>query len=282
MNRISEHDLRQFVDQHRSGLPHPLDLLMYVGENVLASFFGVEWVESMVREGKAGSFIRANPAPGLETSRHVDRVVSLAEMLFNFQGVPGLEAVVERVKNNDYQSGIAELEAGRFLAMCRLPFEFNPTTGTRGTDYDLTAWLRDGSRIACESKCKLESTTRSLATVRNALNDARGQLPNDCVTVVFLKIPESWLTSFAGIDIRFGIAQAFATTGRISAVVVHWEQWENIGQDGSRRRVKYDVQVNPNARVQCTELDVVLETQGIPEGWCNFHKLVDFPSLGPA
>lgn len=257
-----------------------MDLLVHVADGVLVDFFGIDWVQSKIVAGRAGQFIRPNPKLGLDTSRHADRVVSLAEMLFNFQNVPGLEAVVERIATNSYETGLAELEAGKFLAMCRRPFHFNLPTGKLGESYDLSAWAPDGTRWACDSKCKIETTMPSSATVANAVSGARDQLPNDCLGVVFLKIPEGWFSATdLGITMQKGLAQAFAKTRRIGVVVVHWERWEPLGSEMSRRRVKYRVEINRRARFLSAEIPDLLETKGMPDTWCDFHKLVDFPAF---
>jgi hypothetical protein len=50
------------------------------------------------------------------------------------------------------------------------------------------------ARVACaDAKCKIEATTFTENGIRNVLNEARKQLPNERPGIVFVKVPARWL-----------------------------------------------------------------------------------------
>jgi hypothetical protein len=50
------------------------------------------------------------------------------------------------------------------------------------------------ARVACaDAKCKIEATTFTENGIRNVLNEARKQLPNERPGIVFVKVPARWV-----------------------------------------------------------------------------------------
>ncbi len=243
--------------------------MIAVTEAVLSDYMGRDWVSSNVRENRQ-PFLRVKGDEPLDSYRHHDRVLSLAEALFNLQATPGIDDKVTEIRSGDVESGLAELDAALFLSLCRLRFSFRTRSGIKGEDYDIEVELRRGAKAAVESKCKVEGTEASFNTIRNVLQRARRQLPPDRPGLVFIKLPETWHTveGLAGL-IRKGLAEGWRGSGRIHAAVVHWERWEARGPLGARRHVSWNLEVNQGARNPVERLDTLLEPLSNPP-WFSF------------
>jgi hypothetical protein len=78
------------------------------------------------------------------------------------------------------------------LFINRWAFRFVTPQGKRGNDYDLE--IISHNQLRCgDTKCKLESTELSSATITNTLKNSRTQLPPDGPGVFFVKIPQKWM-----------------------------------------------------------------------------------------
>jgi hypothetical protein len=88
----------------------------------------------------------------------------------------------------------AELHIGKMLYINQWPFGFVKPQGQRGNDYDLEIICHNQKRCG-DTKCKLESTEISSATITNTLQSSRDQLPPDGPGVFFIKIPQIWMAN---------------------------------------------------------------------------------------
>src|SRR6202043_2436841 len=105
---------------------------------------------------------------------------------------PGLDDVLDQIRDRMLGSGFAELDAGRLLWVRGIPFKYIETVGTLGCDYDLELSHWNGIECCGEVKSKDEKTALSERTILASLKEARDQLPKDRPGVVFLKVPQSW------------------------------------------------------------------------------------------
>lgn len=121
-------------------------------------------------------------------------ITSLGEMIFNLQDVPGFTARLKRFARVDLDSAVAEFEAARMLLASSIPLEFVNETQAKGLDYEARIILPDGDIACCEVKSKTDSTVMGKNTISNSLKDAANQLPKSEPGVIFLKIPEHWLS----------------------------------------------------------------------------------------
>jgi len=104
---------------------------------LLLAFFGPDWVEKHVSgEGKTRPFLRSSPVGGADALKHQDRVISLADMLFNIQDVPGVEDQVGKLRSGDIEASIAALEAAKLIRLSGVDLRFVIATGKKGADYD--------------------------------------------------------------------------------------------------------------------------------------------------
>jgi hypothetical protein len=190
----------------------------YVSLYILIELLGDEW---------AMRYLAIHDQPFLKTRskdfRDIDRfflrVMSLAEMLLNLQDVPGFPACIERLAGGDIESAFAELEVGKLLSMFGVRFRFNEPSLVAKADYDLIVFFQNGEQGFAETKCKAEMGRLTEQSVRNSLGQARSQLPNDGPGVIFMKIPEEWITKkeFSETTNR-AIRRFLGTTRKIVAV----------------------------------------------------------------
>ena len=194
-------------------------------------------------------------------------------MLFNLCGVEGAEHRYEYLREANIESGVADLEAAEIFHYRAIHFRFRAETGRRGADYDIEAFFE--IPIACESKCKLETTRLTAKTVTETLDVARGQLPTDRPGLVFLRLPEPWVLDAPMQQlIDDGIHTMFRKTGRISAVIVHWREWQPHASEGAVALVKSRAKINPSARHSAVALaEAVRQMQVVAGPWRRFSDI---------
>jgi len=160
---------------------------------VIQHFFGDPWIQKNVNPyiQKPG-YMRITFGKTAQDEIRGMRLVDLAELLINLQDIPGFADLIKRLKTADVESSVAELYVGRILYINDAPFRFVVPHGEKGDDYDLEITYPDGTIVCGETKCKIESTTLTEKTISNALQAARGQLP-DRPGIIFLKFPQQWL-----------------------------------------------------------------------------------------
>jgi hypothetical protein len=275
---LTDSDLSQFVsafNAHHGDKQDPLLCLYACSIEILRYFLGIEWVHQHVFRGTETSFFKANSDAEVDRFKHQDRVVALAEMLFNFQRIDGIESRMEKRRTADVETAVAEFEGAKLLFRSGPDFTFVQERGVRSADYDIDVFL-GSETVACEMKCKLESTTLTEATVRNTLDIARGQLPPDRPGVIFIKLPTSWPQEpNATALIRGALDAAFSKTRRISAVVLHWEEWSiELGQ-GAARVVRFRPEHNPRARLSWPDATQLKSYgEGHRSGWKSLAGLI--------
>ena len=227
----------------RQRAPQPMDidfLAFGMATEYLRLAIGNEWTNQVAfaqhpkvgRERRsARDYMRSKSAETGDRFRYQQRVLRLAELLANLHAVEGMDARIDDLRAGKLEDTLAELEVGAFLRRRGLEFRFITTSGTKGSDYDGELRLHDGVRVPCEIKCKVESTSATKASVLNALKAARTQLPADHPGVVYLKIPEPWLSELDTM-VTPAASEFLAGTSRVVAVTIIWEQLHPAG-DGA-------------------------------------------------
>lgn len=279
MTGVSDADIRGYVRDfavHSGGTSDLLTQVYAASCEVLINLLGTQWVAQHVF-GKfpgAAPFFRASSNDEPDQYRHQDRVVALADTLFNLQSVPGFATRLEKLRNGDVESAVAELEGARLFALSAIPVRFIDETGQRGSDFDLEVTLGSAS-AACETKCKLETTALSEETIENVLKTARGQLPSDRPGIVFIKIPELWAKQpEVERTVEDAVTKALRATGRISAVVLHWEMWLNARPQGAARVTMFRTYHNPRARTSLSEFGPIVATSSLSP-WRHIIAIVE-------
>jgi hypothetical protein len=230
--------LRDSYSADREG-PDETFVAFGIATEYLRSTVDNEWVNQIIfrqhpsvsRGNRPGrSFIKTE-ASGLDEWRHLQRTVSLAELLFNLRDIEGIDERIADLRAGKVEDTYSELEAGSFIVRRGIPFRFLRRTGTKGADYDGEMLPSGGDAMPCEMKCKVEDTSISESTINNALETARKQLPSGRCALVILKIPESWIRNPKAIVIRPTIADFLRRTSRVVGVVVQWEEMVVLPQN---------------------------------------------------
>jgi hypothetical protein len=196
INRITDSWLRTTDELIPPRIEAPVDRAYKLGLAILTHVFGVNWRDANIfhaREGFLKNVTDANTP--LEREVHKMRIVLLAEMILNLQDVPGFDACVGQMLNRDLiESTCAELEIARLLyTQSTVSFEFRRPVGVKKDDYDLTVTYDDGVVCCAETKCKAEETEITLDTIEHSFKKARGQMPSDVPSIIFVKVPRFWL-----------------------------------------------------------------------------------------
>jgi hypothetical protein len=192
--------------------------------------------------------------------KHADRVVSLAETLYHFQGIQGIEKRIADIKSSSVEDTVGELEGAKFLYRSNILFQFVVPKGRRGEDFDVKAFAADGTGINCEMKTKPAGTVLSPQTVWNTLNNNRNQLPKGQPGIIFMKIPEAWIAQSEITQIIVSaLSRFFRSTDRVASVVLHWEEWLFTQNGPAIRAVKFRREPNPNSSFRSLVASEILD-----------------------
>ena len=171
-----------------------------VANSVIAHFLGKDWFAAHIRHdvGKRG-YLNLDFSSDRRREATVFRVIELAENLFNLQGIEGFDACIAqmRVGAEKIESTCAELNFGRFLYIHDIDYRFVVPQSRKGGDYDFEVIYPGELVVPADAKCKFETTGINPDSVRNSLKKARKQLPDDRAGIIFMKVPQSWITDLA-------------------------------------------------------------------------------------
>jgi hypothetical protein len=198
---------------------------------VLAHFLGEAWLRTHVLYGcPRQGYLSMNPTMvdddfGVDQA-HTQRVLQLAETLFNLQGVQGLDERLDMISSGQIESTMAELDFGMFLRMQGVDFRYVPASGVKGEDYDVELLYPDGLIACADSKCKLDGSAFSRDGLLSTLKKARKQLPANRPGIAFVKVPQEWVdrdTGNLGLgdDVGDLLDEFFRTTERMVLVALY-------------------------------------------------------------
>jgi len=281
MRYLAENDLNTFIKdfyKHIGDNAPPIARLYALGAEVLIHLIGERWVQDNVF-GKAplDNFLRFNSDIREDGFKHADRVVSIAEMLFHFQGIEGIKQRIADIGSSSVEDTVGELEGAKLLYRSNIPFRFVIPTGRRGEDFDVKAFATDGTGINCEMKTKPAETVLSPETVWNTLNNNRNQLPKGYAGIMFMKIPEAWISQSEITQIiSSALNRFFRGTDRVASVVLHWEEWLFTSNGPAMRIVKFRRELNPNSSFRSLVASEILDKfsrMAANNNWRYFAKL---------
>ncbi len=275
--KLTINDLETILDSQNKSLPHskPIAQLYGLSAEVLIHLLGKYWVGDNVFGNKPlDEFLRSKPSSKLDRYKMTDRLVEVAEMLFNFQQIKGIENIIEKIKNDRVEPYFAELQSAKLIHLNDVEFYFNSPSNKKGLDYDAVILDQD-KHIPCEFKCKIEDTNFSKNTISQVLKNARKQLPKQTSSIIFIKIPEQW-TFQENVQELFldSIKEFFRRTTRVFSIVYYWEEWEVLPSGQSLRMVRYNELLNPNST---SKLNKILKNKEINRSipnWTYFSDLI--------
>jgi hypothetical protein len=166
--------------------------LWFISRQLLSTYLGDTWVNKYDWRQSVKPLGKFGKIEVFESYKYIDRLISIAEIIYNSQKVEGIEHKIQLLKSEDVESALAELEGIQLILSSNRKLKIVTPSGIKGKDYDVEVYLADGTPVACEMKCKLESTDFSEATLRKTITDGAEQLPKDMCGAMFIKLPEIW------------------------------------------------------------------------------------------
>jgi hypothetical protein len=254
---------------------------------IVKHFFGPDWAEEYISPAsRTPSFLRVIPGDGPETQLTTFRIVDFAELLFNLQGIEGVESCLDRMRQGNIEATYAELDFGRMLYSAGVVFKFVEPRQEKGADYDIEIVMADGTTVCADAKCKIETTNFSEKTVQNTLGHARRQFPKDRPSAIFVKIPVRWVETVEAAAQLNAIAHRFLRgTQRVVSVKYYVVQADYENGTLSHRHGFREIS-NPNNRFFPTRnWDMFAEPNptnnwnGMPLRW---KRILFFPMDGPS
>jgi hypothetical protein len=281
MKRLSHTDIKGFVKDFRTftgGTASNIAQLYALGAEVLINLVGMTWVQNNVfGVAPIDTFLKATSHVTEDRFKHSDRVVSLAEMLFHFQDIDGIEKRIADMMSSSVEDTVGELEGAKFLFRSRIPFRFVVPSGQRGKDFDVQVFGPSGKDINFEMKTKPAETVLSAATIWNTLNNNRDQLPKGRPGVMFMKIPETWICQPEVSEIMGStLTRFFRGTDRVAAVILHWEEWQFVPGGPAMRIVKFRPEINLSSSFKTIVEDQILQkfsSVATSNNWMYFMSL---------
>jgi hypothetical protein len=250
-----------------------------------AHFLGQDWFSAHIRHDAAiRGFLNMDFSSDRRREATVFRVVELAESLYNLQLIEGFDACISQMRGGGekIQSTCAELDFGRFLYIHDVRFRFVVPQMAKGRDYDVELFYPDGLAVPADAKCKFETTEINPDSIAHSLESARKQLPADRPSIIFVKVPQSWIA-----DVGMAVAMVetgrkfLRKTGRVVAItfyvshletrdnlVIHRHALREIANEASRFHQGRNWEL-------FTDYDVPPSWNGMPPKW---QRLFFFPN----
>lgn len=195
-------------------------------------------------------------------------------MLINLRYETGFEGRFNKLQTDDLESVFHEMMIAKLVKMSNIPFCFIDEGGTTGMDYDLEMTLGN-TRVACETKCKMESTETSESTIWATLEKGRKQLPKDKPGILFVSVPEAWLSHpDAETHMASAINKLFRQSRRVSTIILSWEIWEQVTPGEFVGRRHFATHHHPSPYFSLEDYGVILSLDR-PTAW---RELVDIVS----
>jgi hypothetical protein len=209
---------------------------------------------------------------------HTLKVLELAELLYNLQGVSGLDHCLDRMFSGLIESTMAELDFGMLLQRQGIAFSYVTPTGVKTQDYDVDVRY-EGGPVACgDIKCKIEGTEYAESSLMNSLKKAQKQFPSDRRGIVFVRVPQHWVDPSSGnlgveTNVAKMLAKFFKTTKRV-VLVVFYTKFTFHGPEGTAIRHVALERENPQSRyAHDRSWRLFKEVKGLPD-WVDFSRLM--------
>lgn len=194
---------------------------------IVVHFLGERWYYNHAYlNSPASSPLHPHFDPDGRAAVYSMRMLNLAEMLLNLQGVEGFQTCLDHMTLDQIESALSELQIGMMLYQDQIHFRYLDPVTVRGKSPDIEIILRDGVSALADIKCKYEDTEVREVTLINTLKKALKQLPKGRPSLIFVKVPQEW-TFEAGDAVMLPIPVVNATsrflrnTTRVAKVVFY-------------------------------------------------------------
>ena len=167
--------------------------LNVVQTSIICHFLGWDWyADNAWLTSPTTSFLHPHFGPDGLAPVWSMRMLNLAEMLFNLQGIEGFRACLDHMTRDQLELTVSELQIGMMLYQSQIAFRYIDPATVIGKSPDIEITLQDSSSALADIKCKYEETIVSEATVRNTLKKGLNQLPSGRPGLIFVKVPQAW------------------------------------------------------------------------------------------
>lgn len=153
-----------------------------------------------------------------------ERVFRFAERVYNLRHISNIENIINDIIRGELVSRFAELEVGSHLLSRGIKFEFVIPEGEKGKDFDIK--IIEPLIINCEVKHKIESTILSNNTLTKTIRSANDQIPQDVPAIIFIKIPEQWISDKKLKEVIDEVLEPFfkRNSNHIIGIMLRWEE----------------------------------------------------------
>jgi hypothetical protein len=257
----------------------------FVAHQILRFFLGDQWTEKSIFDQTPGTthyyrqgrrFLKTD-SPGVdENVKHQDRIIKLAECLYNLQHIPGIAERIASLQQDGLESAYTELECARIMSHPSLQLRFIAPRGGKQDDYDAEIITSTHRTICCEIKAKEDTSDLTRKRIENSIETARKQLPKCKPGIVWIKIPEQWASQNGSRGIvDEAVRRALRNSNRIVAIMVAFQLWESDG-DGMLTQFRFTVTVNKASKYYGDDISDLVKTLGIVQNgeWSPLRDLI--------
>jgi hypothetical protein len=170
---------------------NPKDIVIGMSGELLHELYGRVWMNDKIISQMPFPFGKKKKADPSDESKLKNQLLVLAESLYNFKNIEGIQNVLENLKHNSLESVMAELESARLLFHKGLDFKFVTNSNKKGADFDIHI-VNTPNDIFCEAKSKISTTIFSLKTFDDSLITAKTQFPTDNPALIMIRVPDTW------------------------------------------------------------------------------------------
>ncbi|MCL5980305.1 MAG: hypothetical protein M1488_06465 [Gammaproteobacteria bacterium] len=201
-----------------------------ISHYIIDMTLGVDWFDShcQLGENRLAPFAQDLSTDSGAAEFHLN-VVRLAHMLFQLRDTPGYDDFISSLMTRDFEPVFFELHAASLLFQNSCTVQFVKTTGIKGQDYDLRL-LIENKPVAVEVKSRRASPITDRKKLKNALSEARKQLPTDIPGIVCVAISAEFHTSpefaHAESEVEVALTEFLNSTKRVNRVLVFWHRFE--------------------------------------------------------
>jgi len=264
------------------------DFVTYgLATEVLRFFFGNAWTNENVfsvitdvspshRSGR--EFFKTESTDKDEQFRHMQRVTTLGELVFNLQGIEGIRQRLALMQNDNLEAALGECECAALLSPPEFMFRFVVPTGIKGQDYEGEVLTAAERVVCCEIKSKSEQTEANPNSLWRTLDHARQQLPKGKPGIIMIKIPEVWVKQQETQSvIAAAVQRVCRQSHRVVAVVYTWEEWHSTREGWRVILTKFHVYRNNRSELYAPDIEAFLEGIGQARNaqWLSFRVFVE-------
>jgi hypothetical protein len=206
-------------------------------------------------------WFKAHPVDGTDIRRglHFYRVVRFSDALFTvgLGRINGFDVLRKRLRERtDMRALFAELEIASLLVKNKATVKVIGESGTRGQDFDLLVAVR-GVSVSVEITAIAADAVMSARSILNRLRQKRTQVPANRLAILYLVVPDAWMTNYTAAFLLFNAAinRFSRESKRFNAVVLTWESL-NIRVPGIPAKRYLQAVYNNTARLRIPDHSV--------------------------